>query len=125
MSMILDEVYQMLVKELNDVPDENIFKYTIDEGFHEQTNDPIIRIVQLPSYPDQYADDTQISHVYDIQIDIFWAQKEPFFIGELIKMLMRMKSFKQTYEEPLYDEETRTFRSIRRYTGAFILEEEL
>lgn len=124
MSEILDEVYQMLVTELRDVPDDNIFKYTIDDGYHLKTDDPIVRIVQLPSYPDEYADNKQISQIYDIQIDIFWARKEPFSIGELIKMLMRMKSFQQTYEEPLYDEETRTFRSIRRFRGAFILEEE-
>lgn len=124
MSIILDDVYQMLVKELHDIPGDNIFKYTIDEGYHLKTDDPIIRIVQLPSYPDKYADNTQLSQIYDIQIDIFWARGEPFSIGELIKMLMRMQSFQQTYEEPLYDEETRTFRSIRRFRGAFILEEE-
>ena len=115
----LQEVYLTLRNGL-DIPSSNIFKYMVDDGYHTQTNEPIIRIVQLPSYPHDFADDTRISTEVDIQIDIWQKDKEPRELGNTIKALMFLQNYTETYEEPLYDEEAGMFRSIRRYKGYFV-----
>lgn len=117
----LQDVYEKLVNGL-DVPSKNIFKYTVDPSFHTQTDEPIIRIVQLPSYPHRFADDERISTEVDLQIDIWDKYQEPRELGNIIKAILFLNRYTETYEEPLYDEETGMFRSIRRYKGYFIEE---
>lgn len=115
----LQDIYDLLVKQ-SGVPESNIFKYNVDDDYHMKTDEPIIRIVQLPSYPHDFADDTRISTEVDIQIDIWDKYQEPRELGNIIKAILFLNRYTETYEEPLYDEETGMFRSIRRYKGYFI-----
>lgn len=105
----------------NNITDEvNVFKYTIDDHFHEKTDKPIIRIYPLPFNPDTYADDNEISREYHYQIDVWWSQDEPNEQVEKIVELLKVINFQCYYREPLYESDVMSFRHIIRAKGSIL-----
>lgn len=118
---ISELIYMKMVEGQPVTSEDNIFRYNVPENFHTKTDEPIVRITPLPYSPNEYADDSELTREYDIQIDVWWSQDEPHEQAELIVQKLKEINFKSYYREPLYEVETQTFREIIRASGSLFI----
>lgn len=118
---ISELLYDTIVEGDSVTVEDNVFRYNVPENFHTNTDKPIVRVSPLPYNPNEYADDTELTREYDIQIDVWWSEDEPHEQAELIVQKLKAINFKSYYREPLYEVETQTFREIIRASGSLFI----